>query len=67
MEWQPIETAPYGTDCLVCVTHSLGQGEWETVQWVDAYTDVYGWGLYPHMPWVPFPPTHWMPLPEPPK
>lgn len=64
--WQPIESAPKdGTDILVCVTHSLPDG-WKTVQWVD-WTK--GDTLWPHFQEridIPFPPTHWMPLPAPP-
>ena len=68
MDWQPIETAPDdGTDVLVCVTHNMPDGEWETIQWVD-------WQRSPRVRWpnyaaridIPFPPTHWMPLPAPP-
>lgn len=77
-EWQPIETLPERTDALVCVTYNVpaedgdqrptaGDGYvWETVQWVDSFTEEYGWLSYPQLIHVPFPPSHWMPLPEPP-
>ena len=66
--WLPIDIAPDdGTDVLVCVTHNMPDGEWETIQWVD-------WQRSPRVRWpnyaaridIPFPPTHWMPLPAPP-
>jgi hypothetical protein len=69
MAWQPIETLPELTDALVCVTHNI-QGdhgdEWETVMWVDGYSERHGWFAFPQLVHVPFPPTHWMPLPSPP-
>jgi hypothetical protein len=77
--WMPIETLPECTDALVCVTHnvprdkgdkrpSAGRGYvWDTVQWVDWYSKDDGWFSYPHLIHVPFPPTHWMPLPQPPE
>lgn len=66
--WQPIETAPKdGTDILVCVTHNLPDDEWETIQWVDwRRGDDVVWPRYWERIDIPFPPTHWMPLPEPP-
>jgi predicted esterase len=67
-EWQPIETAPIdGTDILVCMTHNLSDDEWETVQWVDYYFPDAGWIIFRGRVDIPFPPTHWMPLPEAPK
>lgn len=67
MTWQPIETAPKdGTkilgyddgDILVMVfeTDQDGAGGWYIELSERAYTDVPEWT-----------PTHWMPLPEPPK
>ena len=60
-EWQPIETAPKdGTFILVAVT-----GEVAThimlVWWFD------GWCLDMTNTPIVGKPTHWMPLPEPPK
>lgn len=74
MDWQPIETAPKdGTEILTCsfeVTQkpdgsSLIWYDCEVVHWVD-YEERGGWWngdviRYPDSP------THWMPLPEPPK
>ena len=66
-EWQPIETAPMdGTDILVCVTRNLPDDGWETIQWVDWQTKRVRWPTYRDRDDIPFPPTHWMPLPEPP-
>lgn len=79
-EWKPIETLPRFKDVLVCVTHNVPSEEgdkrpptgedgyvWETVQWVDCYLGEKGWFVFPHLIHVPFPPTHWMPLPAPPQ
>lgn len=76
MNWQPIETAPKdGTWILLCkATDADGKpitGEsfglfvqraawWEVDGWVDYCAMV-------RDPNVFFNPTHWMPLPEPPK
>lgn len=66
--WQPIETAPMdGTSILVCVTHNIGPDEWETVQWVDWARLPFVWPHYLDRIDIPFPPTHWMPLPEAPQ
>ena len=64
-EWQPIETAPkdgtrillYGYEC---------ETQWNVCYWVteeeQGYTGWYGWD------WPAYEvPSHWMPLPEPPK
>ncbi len=65
-EWQPIETAPKdGTEILVCITYNLPDDEWETVQWVDGWRSG-KWFRYHDKIYIPFPPTHWMPLPPPP-
>lgn len=66
-EWADIETAPMdGTDILVCVTHNLPDGEWETIQWVDYIIADDAFPIYSDRCDIPFPPTHWMPLPAPP-
>jgi len=76
-EWQPIETAPKdGTWILVCGgrtedeevtrTHAVAQwtddlnGRKTKWHWQFAWYDGGYYGFYEN-------PTHWMPLPEPPK
>lgn len=66
-QWQPISTYPMdGTDALVCVTYNISADEWETLQWVDWCAPAYPWHVYSNRIDIPFPPTHWMPLPAPP-
>ena len=80
MEWKPIETLPDCTNALVCVTYNIPAEDgdtrpqagvvgyvWETVMWVDCRVPEHGWFTYPLLIHVPFPPTHWMPLPPPPE
>jgi hypothetical protein len=67
-EWQDISTAPKdGTRILVCMTFNLCDGELETIQWVDWRLPEFVWPIYRDRIDIPFPPTHWMPLPPPPK
>lgn len=57
MEWQPIETAPKdGRDILVMDGDWLTIGWWSGEEWCrqDLHLSLSN-------------PTHWMPLPEPPK
>lgn len=74
MTWQPIETAPKdGTAILLCDEES---GKWDNQQWSSC---VVGWWDTDDEPeWrdngdmgcngqCEYEPTHWMPLPEPPK
>lgn len=58
MEWQPIETAPKdGTQILLGkVGGSMIVGFWNGYAWDDGDFDS-------NVSW----PSHWMPLPEPPK
>jgi hypothetical protein len=61
--WQPIETAPRdGTEILFWVAPEMSEGWAEVGHWFETAHD--GW-------WVAHTierkPTHWMPLPEPPK
>ena len=56
-QWQPIETAPMdGTNLLVT------DGKTTELGWHDEFDE-------PNDPWCGYikRPTHWMPLPEPPK
>lgn len=71
MEWQPIETAPKdGIEILVYVPPSAYRnGYVRSVQWRER--DIDYWHVEDNKN-GPFPlrggiPTHWMPLPEPPK
>lgn len=60
-EWQPIETAPKDTPILVGPTKRMGIC-------VAMLTDRDGWETETPSEWVGmYTPTHWMPLPEPPK
>lgn len=61
MEWQKIETAPRGIEnkFLGWDGHSVDK-TWEA--WSDGDKPV-----YVREDWVSWQPTHWMPLPAPPK
>lgn len=63
MKWQPIETAP--KDDTEIIGHDIRTGT-SHVTWWD-----YGWrdpdAHYYSEVLEPFVPTHWMPLPKPPK
>ena len=62
MNWQPIETCPYGEDVLIYVR---GQGVRIAMDCTEEGADkkqFLDWSAFdPGMP------THWMPLPEPPE
>jgi hypothetical protein len=77
-QWQPIETAPKDRPILVSggkVNNELG-GCWKNDGWVKVYWDNEDW-QEPEKRWQVCDtcyygvwvenPTHWMPLPEPPK
>lgn len=67
-EWRPIETAPKdGTDVLVSRRDDDGEGEFAVAQWwVHAWAFMSGRpGDMPAL--LGFIPTHWRPLPSPPK
>lgn len=59
-EWQPIETAPRdGTHMLLFREHVYFIGYWAT--------KAQSWRVNADgLPMINPPPTHWMPLPEPP-
>ena len=66
-EWQPIETAPKdGTDILVMTGETM-----HVVRWINIHGDFDYWAVddNKHGPFTlrGKAPTHWMPLPEPPK
>lgn len=66
-DWRPInDETPHNEDILVCMTHNLDDSERETLQWVDSFDGEAGWFTYPRLVEIPFPPTHWHPLPAPP-
>ena len=66
-EWQPIDTAPKdGTDILAYLEWTDKSGEIRVIRW-DEEMEVW-WGDYAYDPDDEFEyPTHWMPLPAPPK
>lgn len=83
MEWQPIETSPKdGPDgspmvLLLNLQHmddydaSITIGFWSTLDSLGD-DDTEGWcdwpaGMDDNCVWEEFHPTHWMPLPDPPK
>jgi hypothetical protein len=64
-QWQPIETAPKdGTPILVYMEESIIEAEWKYEQWWPVVLPSHGCGCCSHDNDEP---THWMPLPEPPK
>ena len=63
--WEPVDTVPKdGRSVLVCVTHNVDDKNWITEHWVDSFTDAYPWPVYASRIDLPFPPSHWMPLPD---
>lgn len=65
MKWQSIETAPRdGRDILLTDGDNVQQASW----WVNEWMIHIGESSHSHVTWnfVCEPPTHWMPLPEPP-
>ena len=66
MNWQPIETAPRDAGCLL----GWVEGVVRFIQWgKTSHVPLYGWCLADQGPedFDLCTPTHWMPLPEPPK
>lgn len=60
--WQPIETAPYGA-VLAWVPFSGGHGNWNIL----AKDDDGNWIDQDGAAIEPYAPSHWMPLPAPPR
>jgi hypothetical protein len=64
-EWQPIETAPKdGTYILLFIEDSVISARWRIADWDVAVLSSHGCGCCASGNSAP---THWMPLPEPPK
>lgn len=66
MKWEPIETAPKDGRFLLV----YGRGWKDTIPSVASYDDMFdAWAIYEDGSLITSnaPPTHWMPLPEPPK
>lgn len=60
-DWQPIETAPKdGTPILVWIDDHVAEVEWDEDGWIGVWEDISSSSGDDY-------PTHWMPLPEPPK
>jgi hypothetical protein len=65
MNWQPIETAPKdGT--FILGYYADRPWLWDIVQWDAGYLGGAWWGGGHENDGPLFPPTHWMPLPDPP-
>jgi Protein of unknown function (DUF551). len=66
-EWQTIDTAPKDGTLILCVCMKASNGSEDRIgtmqvdRWVREYN---GFGAFNNRYW---PPTHWMPLPSPPK
>ena len=70
MKWQPIETVPKDTEVLVHWAEHYGlNGSTEVATLVSDGDDGDEWCSVceSHSVWMHEDPTHWMPLPEPPK
>lgn len=65
MEWKPIETAPKdGTFILLFTAYGQIEGRWEFDGWRQDVCSASYDMAYAYIECIP---THWMPLPEPPK
>lgn len=68
-EWQPIETAKPNESVIVFADGNVGEAIWKRFVWSEGDVDDEGWwwantdGEYSYQ----IRPTHWMPLPAPPK
>lgn len=67
--WQPIETAPKDKDILISDGETVSQGGWLTEEeWDGAdYGEQINYAGWWFVGGINFKPTHWMPLPEPPR
>lgn len=72
MKWQPIESAPKdGTVLILYSSQGMEMGSWkkdenyrdQPAKWFSEEGDDWSTGYY----YCPMDPTHWMPLPAPPK
>lgn len=61
-EWQPIETAPSGTEVLLCAMPTWYRDE---TSYGVGTVEIWAEGAGSDWQWA-FSPTHWRPLPEPP-
>ncbi len=66
-EWQAIETAPQDGTSVLLWARPNGLPEYGLSVWIGAYRGSYteGWDSDDSGRWLA--PTHWHPLPEPPK
>lgn len=69
MIWHPIETAPKdGTRILLHIKDfRIDCGQWNSDQYARKPKPYWDWGFPSKQIMRDDPPTHWMPLPEPPK
>lgn len=67
MDWQPIETAPKEVDVLVYLFGAAIPARVAMLCAISAEADEWRWIDTGCNRLTLFPPTHWMPLPEPPK
>lgn len=75
MDWQPIESAPKDGTKILAIENFTYEwedengvaktrpGDWCVVSWHPQHEEWIGFGMMLSS----FTPTHWMPLPEPPK
>ena len=59
-EWISVKDRLPEDDLLVLITDGLSLGDYEIARWNGSYWTRKAWPLG-------YEPTHWMPLPEPPK
>ena len=65
MEWQPIESAPKDGTIVMIYWPTMSIHQYPTCAF--NHGDEYGWELVSNRDYGEVFPTHWMPLPEPPK